>query len=88
MPIPPDEHDDHPHRDLQQPGAAEPEQLAREDLVGIRRREQHVDDLVLLLGRGALHQVARRHQHRHQEQHREDERHGDAHDAGRLTAVG
>ena len=78
MPMPPTMQDQHPHGNLQQTRAAKTEQLAGEDLVGIRRREQHLDDLVFLLGRRALHQVAGRHQHRHQEQDDEDERHGNA----------
>ena len=69
------------------PARAEPEQLAREDLIGIGRRQQHVDDLVLLLGRRALHQIPRRHQHRDQEQHHEDDRHRQPQDRRRGAAV-
>ena len=88
MPIPLTEHHDDPDGNLQEPGSAKPEQLAGQDLVGVGRREQDVDDFVLLLHGGALHQVPGRHQDRHQEEDGEDERHGDADDAGGLTAVG
>ena len=56
------------------PAAPRPSELAGQDLVRVGRRQQHLDHLVLLLGGGALHQIARGHQHRHQEQHREDQR--------------
>ena len=75
-------------RDLEEPRAAEPEQLARENLVGIGRGEQHLDDLVLFLRGGALHQVSGGHQHRHQEEHHEDERHREADRCRRLPSVG
>ena len=86
-PSPPTSTMDQPHGNLQEARAAEAEQLARQDFVRIRRREQYLDDLVFLLGRGALHQVAGRHQDRHQKQHREDERHGEAHELA-ACAVG
>ena len=87
MPMPAGEHQQQPDGDLQQSRGAEAEQLAGENLVGIGRGQQHLDDLVLLLGGGALHQISGGHQHRHQEQHREDERHRDADDAAACAAV-
>ena len=54
---------------------------------GLAEASKHLDNLVLLLGRRALQQVAGRHQHRQQEEHRERDRQGKARDRHHLTGV-
>ena len=84
---PADDEDEDPDRNLKKTRGAETEQLAGEDLVGIRRCEQDLDDLVFFFGAGALHQIAGCHQYRHQKEDGKDERYGDADEASGLAAV-
>ena len=86
MPRPPTSQQRQPDDNLQQAGGAQAKELAGENLVGVRRRQQHFNDLVFLLGGRPLHEKAGRHQYRHQEQHREHHRHYDAYHARRLPA--